>query len=204
MKINAMVLLILGGALPFLVVRNAQGEEGKAVVNYDVIHTVQRGDSWWGLAQRYRVQLRYLLKRNPKLSEGEGRLTAGQKITIPNARTEGLATEAGLEAYTWPPGGRDTTLCHYDVVGERYKNGEPMKSKIYATERWRLLGREYDNIRRLNPTTLIARHMGTDGRRKVYMLTVIGRDGDKWRVLKRYVKKGGIPAIPKKLNRERK
>lgn len=51
-----------------------------------VKYTVRRGDTMWGIAQKYEISLAELQKANPQISDFS-RISVGQVITIPDSRS---------------------------------------------------------------------------------------------------------------------
>jgi len=100
----------------------ASGQETKTIVTgtgkqeekpKDVIHTVQKGDTLWGISRKYQVSIQSITSAN-RISENS-RLIVGQKLTIPNVRNLSIPTRS----FIWPLNGLITSQFGMRTLGGR-------------------------------------------------------------------------------------
>ncbi|HKK83546.1 MAG TPA: LysM peptidoglycan-binding domain-containing protein [Atribacterota bacterium] len=79
----------------------------------DVIHTVQKGETLWGISRKYQVSIQSITSSN-RISESS-RLVVGQKLTIPNVRNSSIPTRS----FIWPLNGLITSQFGMRTLGGR-------------------------------------------------------------------------------------
>jgi LysM repeat protein len=79
----------------------------------DVIHTVQKGETLWGISRKYQVNIQSITSSN-RISESS-RLIVGQKLTIPNVRNSSISARS----FIWPLNGLITSQFGMRTLGGR-------------------------------------------------------------------------------------
>jgi len=98
----------------------ASGQETKPTVSgtqeekpKDIIHTVQKGETLWGISRKYQVNIQSITSSN-RISESS-RLIVGQKLTIPNVRNSSISARS----FIWPLNGLITSQFGMRTLGGR-------------------------------------------------------------------------------------
>jgi len=108
--------------IPVSELAGASGQETKTIATStgtqeekpkDVIHIVQKGETFWGISRKYQVSIQSITGAN-RISESS-RLVVGQKLTIPNVRNSSIPTRS----FIWPLNGLITSQFGMRTLGGR-------------------------------------------------------------------------------------